>query len=200
VSSHGLALWDDAASFSVFLAPPAPSLPLHWPLATIPSPLVTRRAKEHTRRAPPFGLGDARAASHTELTKTLRMIPTSRVYDKIARVLRASLESALFLMAQARLEWVRWHRPDPHSSWPAPHSSEPRGLIEIPCLRSVQVDDVQRGSCSPNRTSVPGGRKGSSSPGSKRQRAIAYQNPPAMEPLTLYRPVGVKATHPSAAP
>ena len=33
----------------------------HWPLATIFSPLATRRVKAHTRRAPPFRLGDARA-------------------------------------------------------------------------------------------------------------------------------------------
>jgi putative endopeptidase len=40
----------------------------------------------------PCRMGDARAASHTELAKTIRTIPTYSVYDKIARILRASQE------------------------------------------------------------------------------------------------------------
>ena len=42
---------------------------------------------------------------HTELPKTLRTIPTYSVYGTIARLLRASPESGLFLMAEAR--WQR---------------------------------------------------------------------------------------------
>src|SRR5271157_1297072 len=38
-------------------------------------------------------------ASHTELPKALRTIPTYSVYGTIARLLRASPESGLFLMA-----------------------------------------------------------------------------------------------------
>jgi hypothetical protein len=38
-------------------------------------------------------------AFHTELPKTLRTIPTYSVYGTIARLLRASPESGLFLMA-----------------------------------------------------------------------------------------------------
>src|SRR5208337_3978662 len=44
-------------------------------------------------------------ASHTELPKALRTIPTYSVYGTIARLLRASPESGLFLMAEAR--WQR---------------------------------------------------------------------------------------------
>ena len=63
---------------------------------------------KHTHAcAPPFGLGGARAASHSELTKRIRTVPTYRAYDKIARVLRAAPESGLFLMARGRSWWVR---------------------------------------------------------------------------------------------
>jgi hypothetical protein len=55
------------------------SLPLHWPLVTGHSPLfqATRPIKNTPLRAPPFGWGDARAASHSELPKRSRSITPS---------------------------------------------------------------------------------------------------------------------------
>src|SRR5208337_906229 len=41
-------------------------------------------------------------AYYSELPKTLRSVPTYSVYDRIVRLLRAPLEPALLLMAQAR--------------------------------------------------------------------------------------------------
>src|SRR5208283_3118158 len=67
---------------------------------------VSSCQRTHTR-APPFGVGDTRALYHTQLPKTVRTIPTYSLYGKFARLLRASPESGLFLMAQARLQRVR---------------------------------------------------------------------------------------------
>src|SRR5208337_4122899 len=77
------------ASFGAFLAPQVPSLRLHWPLATDHSSLVTRQSplfwlfrKTCTiRRSREFASAckrthTPRAASQTELAKTLRTIST----------------------------------------------------------------------------------------------------------------------------
>ncbi len=52
--------------------------------------VAARRPSASARRGP---------ASHTELSMTIRTVPTYSVYDRNARVLRAFPESGLFLMA-----------------------------------------------------------------------------------------------------
>jgi hypothetical protein len=49
-------------------------------------------SSKRTHRAPPSRMGGARAASHTELRKSIRKIPAYSVYNQIARILRESQE------------------------------------------------------------------------------------------------------------
>jgi hypothetical protein len=48
------------------------------------------------------------------LRKSIRKIPTYSVYNKIPRILKASQELGLFLMAQAQSQWVRFAGTDHH--------------------------------------------------------------------------------------
>ncbi len=85
---------------------------IEWPFLMTCATLRSSRlvsacqSKADTHRAPPFRLGGTRVCFRTALPKTVQTIPIYRVYDNIAGILRASLETGLFLMARARTQRV----------------------------------------------------------------------------------------------
>ena len=91
-----------------------------------------------TRR--PSALAARGPASHTELSKTIRTVPTYRFYNRIARLLRASSEAALFLMACMQSQWVRSSRTNPTKASPQTGPTAQFGRLDG---SAVTVIDIQ---------------------------------------------------------
>ena len=91
-----------------------------------------------TRR--PSALAARGPASHTELSKTIRTVPTYRFYNRIARLLRASPEAAVFLMACVRSRWVRSSRTNPTKASPQRGPTAQFGRLDG---SAVTVIDIQ---------------------------------------------------------